>query len=35
MGMTVLGSETNTIFLKGAEAYKLHQEFTVAVGASV
>ena len=30
MGMTVLGSETNTIFLKGAEAYKLHHEFTVA-----
>ena len=35
MNMTVLGSETNTIFLKGVEAHKLHHEFVVATGASV
>jgi len=33
--MNVLGTQTNSVFLKEVQSHKLHQEFIVAVGATV
>lgn len=35
MSITILGNQTKTIFLKGIENHKLHQEFEVADGSTI